>query len=156
MKLSWLRMPCAALVVLSLCSSPSKLEAAPEVAPSGSPSASASAAEAAAYAQPTNLTVLPKNIPAAQLKALMKRYGEELGVQCGHCHVEDPESHHVDYASDDNPKKQTARLMITMLSDINTKYLSQLGDPRYAAHVTCGNCHQGQTDPPAFESTNRQ
>lgn len=113
--------------------------------------ASGTAADTAAYAQPTNLTVLPKNIPAAQLQALMKRFGEELGVRCEHCHVEEPQSHHFDYASDDNPKKQTARLMMTMLSDINTKYLSQLGDPRYAAHVTCGNCHQGQTDPPAFE-----
>ncbi len=111
----------------------------------------AAADEAAAYTQPTNLTVLPKNIPAAQLQALMKRYGEELGVRCEHCHVEDAQSHHFDYASDENPKKQTARLMMTMLSDINTKYLAQLGDPRYAAHVTCGNCHQGQTDPPAFE-----
>ena len=150
MKLSPLSRSFAALLVLSLSSNPSQLEAAPEA------NASAAASETAAYAQPTNLTVLPKDIPAARLKALMKRYGEELGVPCGHCHVEDPESHHVDYASDDNPKKQTARLMITMLSDINTKYLSQLGDPRYTAHVTCGNCHQGRTDPPAFESTNRQ
>lgn len=114
---------------------------------------SASDDATAAYAQPTNLTVLPKNIPAAQLQALMQRYGAELGVRCEHCHVEDPQSHHFDYASDENPKKQTARLMMTMLSDINTKYLSQLGDPRYAAHVTCGNCHQGQTDPPAFEAS---
>jgi hypothetical protein len=151
MKLSWLSMPFA---VLLLSSGLSELEAAPEAdTPGGS---TAAAAESAIYAQPTNLTVLPKNIPPAQLKALMKRYGEELGVQCGHCHVEDPESHHADYASDDNPKKETARLMISMLSDINTRYLSQSGDARYAAHVTCGNCHQGQTDPPAFESTNRQ
>ncbi len=117
---------------------------------------SATTDETAAYAQPSNLTVLPKNTPAAQLKALMQRYGDELGVQCAHCHVEDPQSHHFDYASDDNPAKQTARLMMAMLSDINTKYLSQLGDPRYAARVTCGNCHQGQTDPPAFEPSNRR
>ena len=111
--------------------------------------------ETAVYAQPTNLTVLPKNTSAALLKALMKRYTVELGVQCSHCHVEDPQSHHLDYASDENPAKQTARLMMTMLTDINTKYLSQLGDPRYAARITCGNCHQGQTDPPAFEPSNR-
>lgn len=112
----------------------------------------ASASEEAAYTHPINLTVLPKDTPAAKLKALMRRYGEELGVQCEHCHVEDPQSHRFDYASDENPKKQTARLMMAMLTDINTKYLSQLGDPRYAARVTCGNCHQGQTDPPAYEA----
>lgn len=108
--------------------------------------------EDAVYTHPTNLTVLPKDIPAARLKALMERYGEELGVRCEHCHVEDPQSQQLDYASDENPKKQTARLMMAMLTDINTKYLSQLGDPRYAARVTCGNCHQGQTDPPAYEA----
>ena len=39
-----------------------------------------------------------------------------------------------------------------MLTDINDKYLAQLGsDSRYANPVTCGSCHLGQTSPPAFE-----
>lgn len=139
------------ILVLSLSSSLFSHEPAPD-AGSGTDTAD----DLATYAQPTNLTVLPKNIPAPRLKALMKRYGEELGVQCEHCHVEDAQSHRFDYASDDNPKKQTARLMMTMLSDINTKYLSQLGDPRYATHLTCGNCHQGQTDPPAYEPSSKR
>ncbi len=147
MNLLWLPALFGSALFVLTSSIPSSLAAAPE--------ARSDAEEAAAYAQPTNLTVLPKDIPAPRLKALMKRYTEELGVQCGHCHVEDPQSHHLDYASDDNPAKQTARVMITMLSDINTKYLAQLGDPRYSAHVTCGNCHQGQSDPPAFEPNNR-
>jgi len=42
--------------------------------------------------------------------------------------------------------------MISMLTDINDKYLAQLGgDRRYAVPVTCGSCHQGQSNPPAFE-----
>ncbi len=147
MNLRWLPALFGSALFVPASLIPSSLAASPE--------ARSGAEEAANWAQPSNLTVLPKDIPAARLKALMKRYTEELGVQCGHCHVEDPQSHLFDYASDDNPAKQTARLMITMLSDINTRYLSQLGDPRYSAHVTCGNCHQGQSDPPAFESNNR-
>jgi hypothetical protein len=143
-----IRRPCALLV--SIVAVPLSLRLSPHAS-----AADVNGAPDTIYEQPTNLTVLPKNIPAAQLKALMRRYGEELGVRCEHCHVLDPQSQHFDYASDDNPKKQTARLMMTMLSDINTKYLSQLDDPRYAARVTCGNCHQGQTDPPAFEPARR-
>ncbi len=41
--------------------------------------------------------------------------------------------------------------MIAMLDEINSKYLAQLDDQKYAALVTCGNCHQGQADPPPFE-----
>lgn len=147
MKSRWLLFPFAPVAVMSLSQTLLSHEpAAPTVSPE----------DAGIYANPTNLTVLPKSTSAAQLQALMRRYGEELGVQCDHCHVEDPQSHRFDYASDDNQAKQTARLMMTMLTDINTKYLSQVGDPRYAAHITCGNCHQGQTDPPAFEPSDRR
>ncbi len=102
--------------------------------------------------KPVNLQVLPKDIPAAKLGKLMKRFEVDLGVKCSHCHVEHPQTLKLDYASDENPRKQTARIMISMLTDINDKYLAQLGsDSRYANPVTCGSCHQGQTSPPAFE-----
>jgi hypothetical protein len=98
-----------------------------------------------------NLKVLPPAISDANLILLMVRYGQELGVQCAFCHVENPQTRQVDFSSDENPMKQTARIMIGMLSDINTKYLAQVGDRRYAVPITCGNCHQGQTFPPTFE-----
>jgi hypothetical protein len=99
-----------------------------------------------------NLQVLPKDMPAASVGKLMKRFEEDLGVSCSHCHVEDPQTRKFDYVSDDRPAKQTARVMIGMLNDINSKYLAQLdGDRRYATQVTCGSCHQGQSSPPAFE-----
>jgi len=82
---------------------------------------------------------------------LMNRYGQELGVQCTFCHATNPQTQQVDFASDENPAKQTARIMIGMLRDINDKYLAQVSDRRYAVPITCGNCHQGQTYPPAFE-----
>jgi photosynthetic reaction center cytochrome c subunit len=102
--------------------------------------------------KPVNLKVLPQDISPAKLGKLMKRFEQELGVSCRHCHVENAETQKLDYASDDNAAKQTARIMIAMLNDINDKYLSQLGgDRRYATPVTCGSCHQGQSNPPAFE-----
>jgi hypothetical protein len=101
--------------------------------------------------RPVNLQVLPKDIAEADLGRLMKQYRDELGVSCSYCHIENPESRKLSYAEDDNPRKLTARLMITMVREINEKYLAQLGDRRYAAQVTCGSCHQGQSNPPGFE-----
>jgi hypothetical protein len=104
------------------------------------------------HTKPVNLKVLPQEITAAEVGKVMKRFEADLGVKCDHCHVEDPNTHKFNYASDDNPAKGTARQMISMLKDINEKYLPQLGaDRRYAAEVTCGSCHQGQSSPPAFE-----
>jgi hypothetical protein len=107
----------------------------------------------AAIPTPVNLQVLSRDTPAADIGKLMKRYEQDLGVSCSYCHVEDRETGKIDYVSDDNPAKQTARLMIAMLEDINEKYLAQLGgDRRYAVPVTCGSCHQGRSSPPAFEA----
>jgi hypothetical protein len=100
---------------------------------------------------PTNLKVLPKEMSGDDIDKLMHRYKQELGVPCGYCHEENPQTRQIDYASDENPVKETARFMIRMNNDINSKYLAQLGDRRYAEPFTCGNCHQGQIDPPAFE-----
>lgn len=103
--------------------------------------------------KPVNLKVLPKDISAVEIGELMKRFASDLGVTCNHCHVEIAGTQKFDYASDENPDKATARLMITMLQDINDKYLASLGgDRRYAVAVTCGSCHLGQSSPPAFES----
>jgi hypothetical protein len=109
-------------------------------------------AAGATHFKPVNLKVLPQDISTAELGRLMKGFERDLGVTCNHCHVEDPATRKFDYASDENPAKSQARLMITMLKDINDKYLAQLGgDRRYAVPVTCGSCHQGQSSPPAFE-----
>jgi Photosynthetic reaction centre cytochrome C subunit len=101
--------------------------------------------------RPTNLQVLPKDTSEADAVLLMVRYGQELGVQCAFCHVENPQTQQVDFVSDENPRKQTARIMIGMVSDINSKYLAQVGDRRYAVPISCGNCHQGQTFPPSYQ-----
>lgn len=108
--------------------------------------------EEAPRTKPVNLKVLPHDIAPVALGRLMKRYAQDLGVSCSYCHVENTETGKLDYASDESGRKQTARLMIGMLGDINDKYLAQLeGDRRYAAPVTCGNCHQGRSNPQPFE-----
>jgi hypothetical protein len=115
-------------------------------------SASAAVAAALPHGRPANMKVLPRDMSAAEIGKVMKRFETDLGVKCGHCHVEDPNTRRFDYASDDNPAKGSARLMIAMLKDINEKYLPRLGtDSRYASQVTCGSCHQGQSSPPGFD-----
>jgi hypothetical protein len=104
-------------------------------------------------AKPHNLRVLAKDSSAADIKNLMDQYGRELGVKCEYCHTQNSGTQQPDYASDDNPAKQTARVMIAMLDEINNKYLAQLDDQKYPVLVTCGNCHQGQADPPSFEAS---
>jgi hypothetical protein len=99
----------------------------------------------------SNLQVIPKDTSQAQIFELMARYNLELGVACTFCHAQDAQTQQVDFASDENPMKQVARIMIGMVHDINHKYLSQVGDRRYAKPISCGNCHQGQTYPPGFD-----
>lgn len=102
--------------------------------------------------KPVNLKVLPADIAPAHLGKMMKRFEKDLGVSCSYCHVENRDTAKLDYISDDNPRKQTARLMMTMLDDINGKYLAQLEtDRRYAVPVTCGSCHLGRANPQAYE-----
>jgi len=115
------------------------------------PGASA-AAPARATSLQRNLQVLPKDTPYGELVLLMRRYSQELGVQCVFCHTQDAQTDKIDFASDESPAKLTARVMIGMVRDINAKYLSQVSDQRYAVPITCGNCHRGQTFPPVFEA----
>jgi len=116
--------------------------------------AEGSAAEAVGQVtatKPTNLKVLPKDTSLQDVYTRMAQMQRDLGVQCGFCHEQDPDTKQIEYASDENPRKETARAMIRMTQDINEKYLGSLGDRQYAPPITCGNCHLGQMHPPAFE-----
>jgi hypothetical protein len=53
---------------------------------------------------------------------------------CGYCHV-------ADKSSDENPKKDMARMMLNMVKDINAKF------PDGKQHVTCFTCHRGAEMP---------
>jgi len=97
-----------------------------------------------------NLKVLPKNISSKTLsKIMVDDFVDGLGVSCGFCHVEQKDSHRLDYASDEKPGKQIARMMMQMTIGINKKYFKlshyQMGDSVLA--ISCVTCHNGQPRP---------
>jgi photosynthetic reaction center cytochrome c subunit len=71
----------------------------------------------------------------SELRGIMASYTAGLGVQCTFCHVQG------NFPSDDNPKKDVARMMITMVDHINA------GFPDGKVHVTCYTCHRGEAEP---------
>ena len=83
---------------------------------------------------PTNLKVL-KVVSGAEVRQIMRTFTSGLGVQCIYCHVQG------NFASDDNPKKEIARHMIQMTSEINSKF------PDRKMYVTCYTCHRGEAEP---------
>jgi photosynthetic reaction center cytochrome c subunit len=83
------------------------------------------------FANPKNLKVLP----VEGLQPTMAAFRTALGVMCSYCHVQG------DFASDDNPKKDIARMMISMAKDINAKF------PDGKRHVSCFTCHRGAEEP---------
>jgi hypothetical protein len=99
---------------------------------------------------PSNLKVLPKDTTGPQVIAIMRNFEGELGVGCGYCHAKDPATGHPNFASDANPMKDRARVMIRMTHVINTEYLTQLTDPKPGNPVTCGTCHRGMAKPSVF------
>jgi photosynthetic reaction center cytochrome c subunit len=87
-----------------------------------------------------NIQVL-KGLPQSQLVPTMNFMAVSLGVKCTFCHVNKNDTW--DYASDEKPEKATARLMITMLLNINKTTF------KGATEVTCNTCHRGRSHPAA-------
>jgi photosynthetic reaction center cytochrome c subunit len=85
---------------------------------------------------PKNLKILTGE-SGEQVIMTMRAFRTALGVQCTFCHVQG------DFASDDNPKKETARMMLTMAREINSKF----PDGATVRHVSCYTCHRGATTP---------
>lgn len=96
----------------------------------------------------TNLQVLPKDIPRAQLLGMMRGFTGALGVRCNHCHVAPgPNSlDGADFASDAKEPKKVARVMMRMTQEINTRLLPQTGRSP-VLEVRCVTCHRGLTRP---------
>jgi hypothetical protein len=82
-----------------------------------------------------NLKVLPDD---ANLIPTMQSFVVGLGLAdkggCNFCHVQDR-------SSDEKMEKVMARMMITMVKDINSRF------PDGKTHVTCYTCHRGDTEP---------
>ncbi len=83
---------------------------------------------------PTNLKVL-KVTTGQEVGQIMRTFTVGLGVQCVYCHVQG------NFASDENPKKDIARHMITMTQVINGNFSE--GKLR----VSCYTCHRGEPEP---------
>lgn len=84
--------------------------------------------------QAKNVQVLPKTISKDEIKAIMKKQADALGVDCDHCHaVPDMEK--------DTEHKGVARQMMRMADDVNKKYFK--GEIK----VTCVTCHRGKEKP---------
>src|SRR5579862_3191955 len=64
---------------------------------------------------PQNLKILKVEDPR-EVGQIMRTFTAGLGVQCSYCHVQG------NFASDDNPKKETARKMIRMAMKINAEF----------------------------------
>jgi len=99
---------------------------------------------------PSNLKVMPKDSTSEQVIAVMHGFEKDLGVGCGSCHAQDPATGRSNFASDANPKKDRARVMMKMTAAINAEYLTQLADPKPTTDVSCGTCHRGSLKPMAF------
>ena len=79
----------------------------------------------------------------------MRGFTGALGVRCDHCHVGQGDLANFDFASDDKPAKQKARVMLKMLQAINGTHLAELGEKRMM--VTCTTCHRGLARPVPIE-----
>jgi hypothetical protein len=92
---------------------------------------------------PKNLKVLT---PEELHSGVMGKYVAALGVGqsggCAFCHVASPGGKD----SDENPKKNIARAMITMVKDINSKMATATGQTG-KEFITCYTCHRGKTEP---------
>lgn len=84
---------------------------------------------------PKNLKVLPSTMDRAAVVNVMRNFTAGLGVQCTYCHVQGQ------FDSDENPKKETARMMMRMVGQINMAF----GDGKQ--HVACFTCHRGAEMP---------
>lgn len=108
--------------------------------------------------RPRNLKVLPADMTREQVVAVMRGFNTALGVRCTHCHAPHvasrPDS--LNFASDANPTKNTARQMMRMVRGINREYLAALAAPGgEPAKVDCVTCHRGAPRPLMLEDTLR-
>jgi hypothetical protein len=85
-----------------------------------------------------NLKVL-KPAGKAEKMRIMAAYNKELGVKCEYCH--DPK----DYAKEENEQYHKARMMQTMVNEINAKFFNYKDAPQ----VSCVFCHGGNPKPKA-------
>ena len=93
-----------------------------------------------------------KGLTVPQFQDEMNFMVVALGVNCGYCHVRN------NFASDDNPRKATARRMLEMVKGINQQFFPDYqpaDEESRLGKVTCYTCHQGETTPHVGPAGNR-
>ncbi len=96
-----------------------------------------------------NLQVFPEDTSPERLRAVMTGFTRALGVRCSHCHVGEagkPLSTY-DFASDENPQKKTARVMLEMLGTINQSLDTIEPSGPTQVNMWCHTCHMGKPRP---------
>jgi tetratricopeptide (TPR) repeat protein len=103
--------------------------------------------------KPSNIQVLPKDLPGSRLQPVMIGFTRALGVRCSYCHKgeEGKPLSTYDFPSDENPNKNRAREMLRMLGSINDhlKNIQPSGDKR--VNMWCNTCHRGRPRPMTLE-----
>ena len=96
-----------------------------------------------------NLKVLKKNISKQELDSTMRFFATSLGEKCPFCHFRNEADKKIDFASDANPNKGTARYMMRMANKINKKYFKdeEKNSTQTVQAVTCYTCHHGEAIP---------
>lgn len=102
-------------------------------------------ATVSARAEQKNVMVL-NNLSDAQISLAMNNMSASLGVRCDFCHVEDPQTKHLDFPNDAKEEKKTGREMIRMVLEINEKNFH--GQPI----IGCYTCHLGKENPSSMVS----
>ncbi len=99
----------------------------------------------------TNLQHYPPDISREALVGEMRRISLSLGVRCQFCHVGSPDGvsfEGVDFASDDDPHKVTARWMLAMVDELNARVTDELPDRGGSpVEMSCKTCHRGLARP---------
>jgi photosynthetic reaction center cytochrome c subunit len=126
--------PAALAVLLGLATTAVEARQTPEPAPA-----------TPGIAESPTIMVL-KGLMVPQFEIEMRHFVQALGMNCGGCHVRG------NFASEDNPRKVTARRMVEMTRSLNQRFFPGFipaeGETSLG-RVTCYTCHQGAATPKA-------
>jgi hypothetical protein len=113
------------------------------------PAAGGGGQRGAAPPEPHNLKVLPASTTTAAILPIMRNFSAALGTNCGYCHVwTGPGLPTNDYASDEKPAKEVARVMMRMAGEVNQNLAANIKKPAdQLTRVQCMTCHRGEAIP---------
>ena len=73
-----------------------------------------------------NLKILPQDISEHDLDSFMHHFNASLGVRCNFCHAVNMAEKKMDFAADEKPEKNIARMMMVMSININKSYFQEM------------------------------